>query len=677
MNMDMVQAHGNVGGVVGMIYHSNYDVDINKCNIIDSTITSSQAIDIAGIVGQLVSCGGSIDINECNVSGLEITGLDNEEYPSDYAVIGGIVGSSHSASIDVTIKKCNVDKLIINQEDTDSGSQIGGIYGGSNDAACIEDCNVTNSKLYSAGYYNMSSLGGIAGAASGKIINCNVIDSIIIADNATNVAGIVGASNVSSNSGSKLEMKGCNVTGTTLKVLTNPSLSSHFNIPGVAGLIATAMNENIIQDCNVENCTIEGKGRVAGAVGYAHILNAQGVTISKDTTITDISTAEELEALKNNSLLTKVKNAAGFIGNAYNLTASDITVDDVTITAQGSSIGGFAGYIDTLNKIENSSVLNSTITNKNNPQTSYASVAGFVGDIKTVNGEITGNKVQNTTITSDSDNTSGFIGTINSVATINNCTVENVTVENKNINSVQFGNVAGMVSYNNAELEIKDSIVKDSTIKILGTASDLLHAGGLVGFANNVSVSGTKVENTGILNSTTGNTGGIVGMTNYLVDETTGKIEIEESLTISNDVEVLNCTTDTQNNFVGGITGNGHTGGMLGFGKLIASGGKVTNTTITGTNELSDVGGVIGNSLKSSQLNNIIVSVIKVISASRAGGIAGFLAGDVTNCTVENSNISTTGETEEVGEVAGNEDVCDGEITNCTVIDTTVSGNDE
>ena len=516
--------------------------------------------------------------------------------------------------------------------------------------AKAKNCDVLNSNIYSTGAYGgMACTTGIFGTVSGKtdIEDCDVYGTTITSTQGANASGLLGCS-----WSSEVTAKNSTVINSDITLMS--LATDHGSNSDAAGLVSSATGSLNILGCKVEGCNINGKGTVtSGAVAYTGTLNISDTTV-KNTNITDTGVNS------GGTYSAYYRSTGGVCGYVGLLTANNITVDNVEINGAVMSTGGFAGSVSRIAKMTDCNVNKLTI---NNLQTIPAngingSVAGLVADAFGIDTPIENCSVTNSTLTTNSDNIGGLIATINSKSTLLNCTVDNVQMENKNTLSVSVGNVAGLVSYAHDDIVLDKCNVKNSALKITGQTYPH-HMAGLVAFTNDATITNSNVQTTTLINNTTGNTGGLVGMTNY---HEANSLETVLNITNSN---VQNCSN---------ITGYGHTGGILGFGKLISTSGKVIQTTVNGNGLSFDNGGIIGNSLKTSNISNVQVEDSTIKSNNRVGGIAGFGISDITNCNIINTSISTTGSSADIAGIVGSACNTSSEITNCTVTNSNITG---
>lgn len=644
-----------IGGIVGFLRINDKDSaigDISNCNVINTNITT-HAGNLGGIIGVGYKgyTGDAFKLTNCKVEGGT---LYSDATNGSNSVIAGVAAAFYGKGevYDCTLNNCHV---LQKTTDEGSGSNTAGIVGWGYQSVIVDNCNVYNSEIYSTGKYGKYSGGAcVAGIVSSVmsgtcITNCNVDNTTITSTKGANSAGILGT-NISFGT----VVENCTVTNSDITLLT--TVEQNRGNSTASALIGNVSGgeEPIINNCRVEKTNVVGNGIiVAGVLGCGNSINISN-TIVKDVTLRDNSQETGMNILK---------SSAGISGYINSVNAENVKVDNLNIISHARSVGGLFGAVTSVNKLENCEVNGLTIDNSSIIRnTSLGSVAGLIGDVHSVNNTIKNNSVKNSSITTETDNVGGLFGTIYQDATIDNCTVDNVKLENKYSSDSAHGLVGGLVGINSNTLNINRSIVKNSSAKITGALGKYKHVGGLIGFSYGANIVDTDVENTIIQNNTPGNTGGFVGMTYYSAPTSSSESVVKQiSLTNSN----------IKNNSI--ITGNGHVGGILGFGKLTTMSAKVTDITINGTGNFAEVGGVVGNSLSTSNIKNIDVNNATITSNSRAAGIAGLGISNITECNVLNSAIATNSETAEVGGITASACNSSSEITKCNVKNTNIS----
>lgn len=659
VNESRNDSYANTAGIIALIYSENIsgnNYNIENCNVVNTNL-STYSGNVGGIGGTInYNCKGKV-IN-CNV-----TGSKNEENEYINKIISySNTGSNSVSSIgvanaqdDIEIVNVILKDMSIRHENSDdnSGTNTAGILGNSSSKTKIRDCKTIGCDIYSDCYYSgMSGVSAIAGTISNDAIieGCEVINTNVLGTRAGNVSGILG-------DGNKTVVRNCIITDSNFtNQLSLNEIDSSYGI-STAG-IGVTMSEAVIENVEVNNCNINTKGFcTAGIIGCGDGMTNISNSSVKNTRIIDTGT--------NQTASGSVEDRAigGVIGHAVDLDANNLTVDNVTIDSQVTSVGGIAGSIGTLNNLNDSTVNKLTIKNSSEFDEKNGSSAGLVGDINTIIGTIKNNKVTNSEISTNCDNTAGLIGTAFSKGTIEKCLVDNVKLDNKNLISTLHGNQGGLISYTNDDFTIKDSHVKNCNLKIDNTSEVLKHVGGIVGFSNNIEINDSSVENTNIINNTLGTTGGMVGMSLY--DNKNG-IETIKTVTIKNS-SVIGETDKL-------ISGNNHVGGMVGFGRIVANSNTLANLTVKSLieNGCSETGGLVGLAIKDSSINGVTADNLTVVSNYNAGGIAGEFNGTIENVNIENSDVSIK-ENYGPSTVGGIVAILNGKISNSTVDNITVS----
>ena len=576
----------NAAGIVGEMAVNMYSAtekfgEITNCNVIGTNISTISG-NLAGVLGVGYQSSDELyyRITNCKVEGYndKKSIFRSSSQDTSNGITAGIAGFIFSS---VEMENCSINNL----ELYGTASNTTGILGEGYHHTTMKNCKTSNSKIYSTGRYsNNACVSGIVGTIADTVYidNCDVENTEITGPQAGNVVGILGTSYGSY----EKNIKNCDVLNT---VITGEALyTTHRSNSTVAGLTGYYGNSLNLENDNVIGCTINGKGCITtGGAAVGTTLSAKNVTI-KDTTITETG-------LNNGE--TSTRSIGGLSGYASYFSGENIKIDNVDIDGKVSSVGGIIGVTSTLQKLEKITVNDLTINNKTDQNMKFGSVGGLIGDVTSGNLNVKECYVSNSNLAASSNNIGGFFGTVNCQMGISDCKVDNVEIENKNSIVTQYpGNVGGFIgtdiSSSSQDITIENSSVENSSLKIEGTAIEVVHAGGIIGYSDNIKLNNADVKTTNILNKSNGMTGGLFGMTAHIVTDTSEYSAIAE---VENS-DVLNCAN---------ITGNGHVGGMLGFGKLISKSGKVENGTIKGTSDFSDVGEVIGNRLVGSDITNV------------------------------------------------------------------------
>lgn len=658
----------DVGGIIGVAEYINQIV-IDKNDVVDCTITNNtvkrdlcaNAGGIIGFQGNAISSGDitSIILN-CNITNTNVTTtagnaslgvgasykkiqlaninvnggkIYSEPTTSSNSVNAGLVAFSYK---DVNAKDCIVNNINIQllPPDTNSGTNASGILGMTLANATLENCDVKNSEIYSTGKYGYgtysgATVGGVAGTVGGYAIvtDCDVNNTKITSTRGANAAGILACTY---NSGSPSSYKNCTVTNSDITLLSTTALARGNSV--AAGLLANSNSQvTNVENCKVENTNITGNGAItAGIVANSDFVIVKGSSV-KDVNIKDKS--EEFDGYT-------LKASGGIVARAQNASIEDVKVENTNFDVRGNSVGGVIGSVTNLKRLKDCTVdnieinemmtpmINGTLTVKGYLPATGCGVAGLVGDIYASGSEeFINNKVINSRINTDVNVIGGLFGMTNcDDITIKDSEVNNVKINGINENSaITIGSAGGVVGNNAGTLNIDNVNVKNSSVIINGTDSQMRNVGGIIGFTTDASIINSNVENTKVSNNTQGSTGGLVGMTKKTHD--TKPIESEVKVISSN---VLGESS---------VDGSNHTGGIIGFGRLNLTDSKVENTTITGNGENCDVGGIIGNALPTSVLKNSDVKSAIITALGNVDGIAGYEDCLITNCNVIDSKV--------------------------------------
>lgn len=699
-------------GIIGLA-NGNYGDSIDNCNISDCSVNNCEILNDKAIMTYGSSAGilattydvKNINIKNCEVNNSNITSNCQNNYSSDMNV-GGILGISSCIQKNVELKNCDVKNtnIINNSGSNDTAANAGGIVaaiypGYNNPELSIINCNWTNGNMTA----QQGNAGGILGWIDicdneGNIENCKVegvtINSEANNGSCSNTAGIVATS------GKALNMKNCNllnssITGkgantagilavgntsrhqNTYKVTNchvyNTDINSEHEFEGyssnnsTAGLVSYVGDILVIKNCTVEKGndrgSVIGKGsQVSGGIAGANEIqasdcNISGINIECSSTILSNSVSN--------------RTISGFLGVECNSIGDNklqnITVKDVTITGASEVGGGIFAYMNNPGIIENCTVSNLNIKQRNNGENPIAngaydgSFGGIGGVICNTPNTIKNNNISNSTIDVVVQNAGGLFGSVINSTVIDNCNVESVTINNPNIeagsgysNSSYFAILGGLVGYSN-DITIKNSSnVKNSKITISNGIGKPAYAAGMLGFSKgDVIIDNSKVINTTVNNETSSGNYGIVGGFVAMVDY--------QAQGISRILNIINSSLENCND----ITGKGHIGGILGFGRINAKNITISNSTIKGLGDTGDVGGIVGNNELDSTINGVTAININVSGKQHVGGIAGYSKAKISNVNISESTISGTNVA--VGGIVGNVSLNTATIDNCNV----------
>ena len=679
----------NVAGIIGVCWNSN-GLTLDNCKVLDSNINCNAFIsdgcaNAAGIVGAVsesysASQDSKFSITNCSVSDTDIhTTAGN---------IAGILAMGHyfSHNHKYNIENCSIDTCnIISTANTDSNTDTAGIVAFTSGDIVINNCKVNNSIITGDG----RNTSGVLGAALNKLEISNIdVKGSTITGTAINtarysrtndcVSGVIGyVGSTSSYQNIKVDnciIKGaesgnvsgiigcCNDFSSAFEsfrdcVVSNTDITSEIEIAKLGYSVSNSTTSGLIgriskvnmDNCDVINCNINGKGIIiAGGVASCDNITATDCSVN-DTTITN-----EPDLKCEYPYACRV--VSGFLGSTMNNAKfNNIKISDVSISGKAESAGGIYGFVNILDRLSNCIVDKLTINTHDVDAIINGASAGIGANTNQVNCTIESCNVNNSEITTDAHIVAGMFGYFYKNAMINNCKTNNVTLEHNNLFDSQYDPVvAGLVGINDESITLTSCSVKNGNLKSKEGTKDILHIGGILGFAeDDATMNNVEIINTNISNNTSGGiTGGIVAMTNYIVNDTDNVVR---KLNISNS-KVENCKN---------IVGKNHVGGILGFGKLIANSNTIADIVISGTGTFGDVGGIAANTLEDTIINGVTASNINVSGIYRAGGILGFNKGDVQNVNISNSTIIATGDNAQAGGIVGLTSVLSTKIQNC------------
>lgn len=377
------------------------------------------------------------------------------------------------------------------------------------------------------------------------------------------------------------------VSNTTISGVSasNIDVSAHGNIVG--GVIAYGKGSKLINVSKVNNMHVTNPStNTGGIVGHYDKNNtAYNMDVydmfSTEGTVENLSGEEVItasysnEAQLTNITITATSHAGGIVGQAYrqNIKMDKITVDNVTILAQGNDVGGLFGhkyYMPTTFSFNDCSFTNIKVLDG-------ASHNGIVGQYW---GGLIG----------DDEACHGM--------QINRCTFDNIVVYGDG----RVGGLVGRCYDNGSNSSITTADCTFNDIEILSVKregqDDYGYIGGLVGLARSVNVylnDGTTVNNIHVVGGT--RTGGIIGA---LYRDTNKLYYFGSSNPISDDlsqyhpVRITNVNIEAYDQFVGGFIG-GKTQDSTATANIAVQNVEMDNVKITLKKHHGYVGGIAGN----------------------------------------------------------------------------------
>lgn len=274
-------------------------------------------------VGFIAHIYGSTTVKNCSVSNLTVITADSG---ADANNQGGVVGFAGGAS---KIESCSTSGNI-QFTGTISGVARGGIVGKFDSTGEVKEC--TNGAVISNGL--VAQTGGIAGQLSnGTIVSCANTASV---SGTSLVGGIVGYVGNTTNDGS----------ATNITFIT--SCRNAANVTGtancVAGIAGKLQNGAVMSACYAQGNVTTSTYDVGGLAGFIQINNNNAT-----------SRIYVYDCIANMNVSTSRTSGAcrtgGAVGNiTIGTTGQYVAIDncgvlDVTITAGGEYVGGFAGWM--------------------------------------------------------------------------------------------------------------------------------------------------------------------------------------------------------------------------------------------------------------------------------------------------------------------------------------------
>lgn len=433
----------------GLVSVSSGELNINRCNVTDTTLDLEGEGIVSGIVAIV---NDNLTVDNCLVNNIIL--------PGNYHIFGGIVSVNRFENVS-TITNCNVQNITLE-----------------------------NATGESAGICAIANFNGWDEKTNELIItNCNLTSVNITSESF--VAGIIGV-----NSSKYLEINDCNVTQSTLTSTAKDA----------AGIITyTGIEESgIINDCIVNNTNITSGYKFAAGIAAVGNLDIKNCSVSKCNI--SFEGDEVDDPIAGGIVACSVSKNRDWIEK--NLKPSNVldnnNVVDTTITIfSGGSAGGIVGNND-LDIIQNCTVKSTTVS-------AGEYIGGIVGLIPTnmhPTAKLYNCKVENSTLinTAETENywidlCTGGIAGLSTGTPIDKCTVTGTSIISNNSFT---GGIAGL------GFKISDSTVTYSNIKDHNTTptedspyyATYYGLGGIVGHGSNNISDNPLITNCKVLNST-------------------------------------------------------------------------------------------------------------------------------------------------------------------------------
>ena len=613
-------------GMFAKQLYPSVDVDdvagLQNCTAKGSlTYTPSSALSADCQVGGLLGNNKGGAVSNCTNEATVTVG-DNGETNASQTSVGGVVGRTQKGgdlSTQGDISNCTNNGTVVCNAQLSENVYIGGVLGYQVEKKeYISDC-VNNGLVKLGSTFSTSGavqLGGVIGMGKGAIESCTNSANAVVTSEAGATGGsylahggVVGRLNRESGTYSGLTNAGtinvgmngadawvggivgrCN-EGATLSEVTNIGTINYTAestkaayIGGIAGRITQSLSYCHTKggSINYSGTNTSGALYIGGITGYTK----EAITISNCSSAMALNVGGEFSSASDNYF-----GFGGIIGNVANDggVLSDCTnIGDITLSQQLSNKGytflaGVVGRCQgSISGCSNSGTV--SFTGKNSAQNPY--IGGIVG----TNSNVAGDRISNCT------NNGNIV--------VNAPDQSNKYVYVAGIAGRSYG---GVTATNNGNIDIQD------------LTCTLIYGGGLVGWAENGSITGTNTGNYTIAEGCQGKdnivVGGIVGQSKAPITSCTN------SGTISNAGNAVN-----KDKFVniGGVAGYNYTDGVMtdciNTGDVINSGnseqgyvliggvtsegdqdiincvnkGKISNSGASGNNRRVAVGGIAG-----------------------------------------------------------------------------------
>lgn len=344
--------NGNSNSSIGSFVGWTQDAEFKDSTITNNILNNETPIGMAG---------GAIGANLCSAIYNSTTGKWEENHgivKTDNLTIkdctvtangatGGIMGYGVTQINNSTVNKCTIKDNSYNM------NGAGGLVGFSLSITdnIIKDSSVIDSNITSKDY-----AGGIVGFTSGKIENCNVINTAITNENVnSSVGGIVGM----------IYDPSSKILNSTV---SNSEIEGEYYAGGIVGFGEGDLADNKV----IENTTVTAKGdwAVGGIIGMTK-------NTSSEITNCDVSDIG----------ITGVTNYTGGIAGYVNNTISGCDIDRAQIIATGESVkalGGVLGHASNTTSLSNCSIANTII--QGNGADIDKVVGNVLGDIDCTSG---------------------------------------------------------------------------------------------------------------------------------------------------------------------------------------------------------------------------------------------------------------------------------------------------
>lgn len=438
------------------------------------------------------------------------------------ASLFGKVGTNASSKDgNITIKNVTFDNLTINGIGS-TGALISYLNEGS--TATFENVKIINSSISSTEDEAVGGLIGVSNKGQIKIVNCSIENSKVIAENATNVGGIIGSVHNHANPAKISTIGNCKNINTEVKGLKSVGgVVGEYKDDWFSGKDANGkeVDEDIIEFKGLENSgKIYASDVVAGGViGNLSLSNDLNITFDNCKTQTAIYEST-------NTTVYAHSNVGGILGStSYNgdalvvATGSQITFkncENNQMVYGGENIGGIVGYLN--DKFWNIKFIDSTNNKDVKGTTKVGGIAGTIAGTIYGGEQFSFTNCKNTRSAIGNESNSSYIGGIlgyndNLNPLFTNC--KNIGDVSAKITGKSY--IGGISGRYGTFVDCENSMDIKSDTQLSWE-----NVGGIVGSGEgstftNCSNSGNIIDHTKSTGVTASYIGGIAGYTNQLV----------------------------------------------------------------------------------------------------------------------------------------------------------------
>ena len=342
--LEKFSVSGDVDGSVGLFAYLN-NATLENIKVVNATVTGTNTTGI--LTGR---CIGTTSIENCSLEGGQVTGRNSV----------GFIAHIHN---NTTVTGCSVSNITVTTaENGPDANNQGGVVGFAGGASSIESCS-TSGTIQFTGTASGAARGGIVGKldSTGQVKECvnNAVVTNALVGSTGGVAGqltngtIVSCANTANVSGTSMVggivgFAGSTKTdGSATNITFITSSRNDADVTGttncVGGIAGKLQNGVVMSGCYTEGDVSTKTYDVGGLVGLIQLNNnnaASRIYVYDCIANMNVSTSRTSGACR----------TGGAVGNITTTASQYVAIDncgvlDVTITAGGTYVGGFAGWL--------------------------------------------------------------------------------------------------------------------------------------------------------------------------------------------------------------------------------------------------------------------------------------------------------------------------------------------